>query len=147
MFVIQRIMKISFRSKYFTAVRMFESWIRIPLPSLRYHFVSAMFNSWPNQNKCTTAQKMKLSIKDFFSKCDQICRKLRIWSRLLTKSLMENFIFWCSVPICFIFYNQKATPFGKVTRFVLFKWMLLCFIFIKNKKYTFTSLFTYLFTY
>ena len=24
-----------------------------------------------------TAQKMKFSIKDFFSKCDQICRKLR----------------------------------------------------------------------
>ena len=31
--------------------------------------------------------------KDFFSKCDQIRRKPRIWSRLLKKSLMENFIF------------------------------------------------------
>ena len=40
-----------------------------------------------------TAQKMKFSIKDFFSKCDQIRRKLRIWSHLLNKSLMENFIF------------------------------------------------------
>ena len=40
-----------------------------------------------------TAQKMKFSIKDFFSKCDQICRKLRIWSHLLKKSLMENLIF------------------------------------------------------
>ena len=36
---------------------------------------------------------MKFSIKDFFSKCDQISRKLRIWSRLLKKSLMEIFIF------------------------------------------------------
>ena len=27
-----------------------------------------------------SAQKMKFSIKDFFSKCDQICPKLRIWS-------------------------------------------------------------------
>ena len=27
-----------------------------------------------------TAQKMKFSIKNFFSKCDQICRKLWIWS-------------------------------------------------------------------
>ena len=27
------------------------------------------------------------------NKCDQICRKLRIWSHLLKKSLMENFIF------------------------------------------------------
>ena len=43
-----------------------------------------------------TAQKMKFSIKDFFSKRDQIRRKLRIWSHLLNKSLMENFIF-CSV--------------------------------------------------
>ena len=41
-----------------------------------------------------TVQKMKLSIKDFFSKCDQIRRKLRIWSHLLKKSLMENFISW-----------------------------------------------------
>ena len=39
---------------------------------------------------------MKFSIKDFFSKCDQISRNLRIWSHLLKKSLMENFIF-CAV--------------------------------------------------
>ena len=39
------------------------------------------------------AQEMKASIKDFLSKCDQISRKLRIWSHLLKKSLMENFIF------------------------------------------------------
>ena len=39
---------------------------------------------------------MKFSIKDFFSKCDQIRRKLRIWSHLLKKTLMENFIF-CAV--------------------------------------------------
>ena len=40
-----------------------------------------------------TAQKMKFSIKDFFSKYDQIHRKLQMWSHLLEKSLMENFIF------------------------------------------------------
>ena len=38
-------------------------------------------------------KKMKFSIKDFFSKRDQICSFLRIWSLLLMKSLMENFIF------------------------------------------------------
>ena len=43
-----------------------------------------------------TAQKMKFSITDFFSKCDQIRRKLRIWSHLQNKSLMENFNF-CAV--------------------------------------------------
>ena len=42
------------------------------------------------------AQKRKFPIKDFFSKCDQIRRKLRIWSLLMKKSLMENFIF-CAV--------------------------------------------------
>ena len=36
---------------------------------------------------------MKFSINDFFSKYDQIRRKLRIWSHLLKKSLMENFFF------------------------------------------------------
>ena len=36
---------------------------------------------------------MKFSIKDFLSKYDEIRRKLRIWSHLLKKSLMENFIF------------------------------------------------------
>ena len=34
-----------------------------------------------------TAQKMKFSSKNFFSKCDQI------WSHLLKKSLMEKFNF------------------------------------------------------
>ena len=42
------------------------------------------------------AQKMKFSIKDFFSKCDQIRSFLRTWSNFLRKSLMENFIF-CAV--------------------------------------------------
>ena len=36
---------------------------------------------------------MKVSIKDFFSKCDQIRSFLWIWSHLLKKSVMENFIF------------------------------------------------------
>ena len=37
-----------------------------------------------------TAQKMKFSIltMDFFSKCDQFCNFLRIWSHLLKRSLM-----------------------------------------------------------
>ena len=43
--------------------------------------------------KADIALKVKFSIKDVFSKCDQIRRKLRIWSHLVKKSLMENFIF------------------------------------------------------
>ena len=46
--------------------------------------------------------KNKFSIKDFFSKCEQICRKLRICSHLLKKSLMENFIF------CAVYVVEKA---------------------------------------
>ena len=46
---------------------------------------------------CT--QKMKFSIKDFFSKCDQICNFQRILSHLLKKSLMENFIFWVVIEL------------------------------------------------
>ena len=48
-----------------------------------------------SSSHCT---KNNFSIKDFFSKCDQIRRKLQIWSHLLKKSLMENFIF-CAVSI------------------------------------------------
>ena len=40
-----------------------------------------------------TLQKMKFAIKDFFSKCDQIHRFPWIWSHLLKKFLIENFIF------------------------------------------------------
>ena len=43
---------------------------------------------------------MKFSKKDFFSKSDQIRSFLRIWSHLLKKSLMENFIF-CAVKYAF----------------------------------------------
>ena len=54
---------------------------------------------------CTsnTAQKIKFSIKDFFSKCDQIRSFLRIWSHLLKKSLMEKFLFLYSVG-CVCYY-------------------------------------------
>ena len=45
----------------------------------------------------TLYKKMKFSIKDLFSKCDQIRSFLRIWSHLLNKSFIENFFFLCSV--------------------------------------------------
>ena len=56
------------------------------------------FCNWKSQDflqfeywKSSTAQTMKFSIKDFFNKCHQIRRKLRIWSHKLKKSLMKNF--------------------------------------------------------
>ena len=51
---------------------------------------------------------MKFSIKDFFSKCDQMRRKLRIWPYLLKKSLMEDFIF-CAVSILQMFRNVQIS--------------------------------------
>ena len=51
------------------------------------------------EKRCTgtnTAQKMKFFITDFFSNCAQIRKKLQIWSYLLKKPLMENFIL-CAV--------------------------------------------------
>ena len=72
-----------------------------------------------------TAQKMKFSIKDIFIKCDQIRRKLLIWSHLLNKSLMENFIF-CSVfvripPIsplnpCISYYRKELLLLAHCTK-------------------------------
>ena len=54
--------------------------------------------------------KMKFSIKDFLSKCDQIRRNLRIWSHLQKKSLIENFIF------CAVWQGPKYTS-DEITRY------------------------------
>ena len=50
------------------------------------------------------AQRMKFSVKDFFSKCGQNRRKLRICSYLLKKSLTENIIF-CVVILAVVFMH------------------------------------------
>ena len=67
------------------------------------------------KKKINNVQKMKFSIKDFFSKCDHIHRKLWIWSHLLKKSLMKNFTF-CTVKWeddfgdGFSFYSKLTGP-------------------------------------
>ena len=64
---------------------------------------------------------MKFSINDFFSKRDQIRRKLRIWSHLLKKSLWKT-LFLCSVlkttvnDRC-IGYLSIATGFQKISTY------------------------------
>ena len=58
--------------------------------------IIALVNS--SHTHTLTAQKMKFSINDFFSKCEQIRIFLQICSHLLKKSLMENFIF-CAVTV------------------------------------------------
>ena len=78
----------------------------------------------------------KLSIKDFFSRFDQICSFLRIWSHLLQKSLLKNFIFsavWTEIMKrvtristrtnsfqCFLNIPQANFSFWKEETFVAF---------------------------
>ena len=56
--------------------------------------IHSAMNMWNVNAELPTTQKMKFSIKDFFSKCELILSFLRIWSHLLKKSLKENFIFY-----------------------------------------------------
>ena len=66
---------------------------------LQFFKVNFCFVWW--RDPSVTAQKMKFSTTDFFSKWDQIRRFLRISSHLLKKSVMENFIF-CAVGVVII---------------------------------------------
>ena len=60
-----------------------------------------------------TTEKMKFSIKDFFSKCDQIRRKLKksLMKNLLKKPLMKNLVF-CAVKQS----HNEALPDNKKKR-------------------------------
>ena len=55
---------------------------------------------------------MTFSTTDLSSKCGKICRKLRIWSYLLGKSLMEGF-FYCALYAIAI-YNPGKNIWHKV---------------------------------
>ena len=81
-------------------------WIRLCLLNRKFQ------KCWPFA--AVSLRKIKSSIKHFFSKCDEIRRILRIWSHLLKKSLIENFIF-CAVdllPLCLTLTdNFKWTTF------------------------------------
>ena len=66
-----------------------------------------------NLNISNTVQKIKFSIKDFFSKCDQVHKKLRIWSHLLKKSLMEN-IFLAVLFCLFKFVDSLSSVFWSI---------------------------------
>ena len=63
-----------------------------------------------------TAQKMKFSIKDFFSKCDQIPRKLK-------KSLTEKLTFCAVLIICFICKNSVIVNARSYQSFTLEKFI------------------------
>ena len=82
-------------SKHFSALLFYQMWLTI-FKEEKCLIQSQNITKWVSNDNivhCTKNEVMKFSIKDFFSKCDQIRSSLRIWSRLLKKSLMENFIF------------------------------------------------------
>ena len=63
----------------------------------------------------STAHKMKFSINNFFSQCDEICSFLRIWSHSLKKYLMKSFIylfFFCVMGLKWegIFSFENLSP-------------------------------------
>ena len=82
----------------------------------------------------TTAQKIKVSIKNFFSKCDQTHKKLRIWSHFLKKYLMENFIFCAVSRKSIIFYFDFDCIFTGRDYEILSIWLR---VIILNNKFLF----------
>ena len=116
------------------------------------HFTELWVNFWMKcKQRCI---KTEVFIKDLFSKCDQICRKLQIWSQLLKKSLMENFSF-CAVEIKYFgdftfkmcqikFHIQKEKMLGGIYRIKIYKSKLLFFVFSRTKHYWLFSHFSIL---
>ena len=102
-------------------------------------------------------QKMKFSITDIFSKCDQIRGFLRIWSHLLKKPVMENFIFcavnipgqrlvnsWSTLLLIF-FFLETFTSIFRTSWLNLVELMHLVWIFHMSRSYSLCYLdFTYL---
>ena len=67
---------------------------------------SEIITWWVNKVfKLFHCMKNDFSFKDFFSKCDQIHSFQRIWSHLLKKPLMENFIFYAVFLVCFCVFE------------------------------------------
>ena len=116
---------------FFTFVCKVSGW-QATLPrnmtSLRFsnHILRSSLSPWClSPFKHFTAQKMKFSIKDFFSKWDQMRSFLRIWSHLLKKSLMECFIF-CAVVVvitrCWVQYGKYFPSFSYFVNYFMSLW-------------------------
>ena len=70
---------------------------------------------------------MKFSVNDFPSKYDEIRRKLRIWSHLLEKSLIESFIF-CAV-------SRFAMPTFHPTWHIINTFKIRCYLILSWPSY------------
>ena len=87
-------------------------WIISYITYIWYHYVISVKLTLQAPKRTLTAQKMKFSIKDLVSKCDQIRNFLRIWSHLLKKPLMEtSFFVQCLLKLFWSFYYWLWTIF------------------------------------
>ena len=75
---------------------------------------------------CITAQKIKFSFKDFFSKCDKNRNFLRIWSHLLKTSVMENLTFSGMIhiwrPWKLSSFQDPLPPCPSTSKLISFPW-------------------------
>ena len=84
------------------------------LSNIKTHYFITFFSCFYNSQKPSfTAQKIKFSTTDFSSKCYQIHSFLRIWSHLLKKSLMENFIFCALIASLIMSMRKSCVKFDK----------------------------------
>ena len=84
----------------------------------------------------STTQKIKFSIKNFFSKDDQIHSLLQLWSHLLKKSSIEKIIFGV------VLYSIKFSMFWQSLITGMFKKMW-SFSFCKNQRLVVHSILTH----
>ena len=81
------------------------------------------YHQWVNirvASKHCTKNKMKFSIKDFFSKCGQICIFIRIWSHMLRKIPNTKLYFLCSASCRMTYDLQSFTKYLRLT--LVFMW-------------------------
>ena len=94
------------------------------IPHFRIQFCIMINYLMSISDGCQVHCTKKVSIKDFFSKCNQIRRKLWIWSHLLKKCLMEKFIFCAAAlkvqitPIKTMYYVLITVCFHKEQYFL-----------------------------
>ena len=77
---------------------------------------------------CTYLQKMKFSIKDFFSKCDHIHSFLH----LLKKSLMESFTVCVVVPFLYTILKFQRLFTYKLTKQLLNNYLIFTYFLTKS---------------
>ena len=98
--------KVSVFRVFLVCIFLHSDWIRTrktpntdtfhAVTTVNYYPISGQSSHFIPPLKTHTEKEMKFFINDFFSKCDQILRKVWMWSHLLKKFLTENFIF-CAV--------------------------------------------------